>query len=58
MQPTNHQLARQADEAKGGKGGVTPLAPSSPIRPPQKNKWGVRKTTSAKDPIYVGFSKE
>uniref|UniRef100_A0A7S0S335 Uncharacterized protein n=1 Tax=Chlamydomonas leiostraca TaxID=1034604 RepID=A0A7S0S335_9CHLO len=35
------------------------LAPSSPVRQPQKTRWNVKTTSSAgKDAIYVGFAKD
>lgn len=46
-------------KTQAGTTSTKPLAPSSPIRQPQKNRWNVKTTSSAgKDAIYVGFSKE
>jgi len=54
-------LSQLVDEIKEEqKNGTTATGPglTSPLRPPSKNKWGVRTGASGKDPIYLGFAKD
>lgn len=53
------QVLEEKAKKPQGAGTKKVMAPSSPIRTPTKNKWGVKTApASGRDPIYVGFSKE
>lgn len=56
------QLREEIQQELGkqnGTQGTTPLAPSSPLRAPAKNKWNAKQPArTGKDAIYVGFGKE